>query len=245
MRFVRPPEPETRTRFAETFNPEVVAALLVAALVVGGLLSVATAPRSNPAASPGAQIATARPSATTAAIVSASPAPTSLGSPSSLPATASPTLTPTTNMTPPPWAASARLLVAADEKLIEWREILRRELGSDPSDAAGLARQMGAASAWIQFALTSIGDLDHAGAPDDLVERLLAPHTLARQAALRTLAVPIRNVGAYRTGATDVVSALTDLEPLMRDVAAAAGQPDPVPHWVPSPAVGLESSSAP
>ena len=101
---------------------------------------------------------------------------------------------------------------------------------------------MRATSAELQVAIGSIRALDAAGAPGDLVDRLMTPHQAAADAALEALSHPIDDVAGYRTRSKAVVTSLESLEVLMRELAAAAGLPDRFPGLViPSP----KTSAAP
>ena len=262
MTTVGPLDRTFRDRVAHALGPEVIAVILITILMIGGLLVAVTssglgAARPNgPGPSSGglAVAATASPTdgvptntATPTHTLAPSVAPTPTTSPSPTPTVvASPTLVPSSASTPPPWSGDARIVLKADESLIAFREQLRSELAAEPRDTTRLAPLLRSTSAAILTALGTIGTLAAGGAPVDLVDRLLAPHDAAQTIALTTLGsgFSIQDLKALKGGATKLVAALEPLEPLMRDVAMAAGLDDPVPDWSPAPGASSASPSA-
>jgi hypothetical protein len=241
-----PPGRFTRERLASIASPEAIAAILTLILVAGGLISVSQGTGAQPTGSVAAG-PTASPLSAASAVIATS-SPTVESSP-----TAPPTSTPTAEASPVAtpgstvvaWAATARSLLLAEDRLISRREELRTELAAAPKQAAELSRLLRSTNTTLQAALTSIQSLAEAGAPDPLVVRLLEEHEIALAAALKTLASSVQDVKAYKAGAIEMVAALEPLESLGRDLAGAAGLPDPYPDVTPAPSASGSPSAAP
>ena len=234
------PEQAPRSRLAETLSPEVISIGLIVLLMLGALASVAAGTALGPQPSgPVAQASAALPP-TSVGPPTAAPTPTPSPSPTPSPTplvTPSPVASPTPSVAPTPalWAFTARTLFDADARLITWREALRSELATKPKRADTLARLLRSTNSAIGVSMSSISTLAGSDAPGDLVNRLQAAHQDARDAALQTLAVALGDVKAYRAGAAKVVTALDQLEPLLRELATAASLPDPLPGVGASP----------
>lgn len=249
---MHPTETPTRVRIAATFGPEVIGAILVGLVAVGGLvvfLGSGTGGLPGPSSSAAAVIPTASaetpsPSelVTTGPTASPTPASTATVSPSSRP-TASPTPTRALAPTPAPsssprapaaWAAEAQTLVTADQRVLEWRELLRAEVASNPKRADDLARLIRSTNSSIHVALGALDALDTTSAPPDISAGLREAHLSAVDVAVATLAASLGDAKAYRTGAKEIVDDLDALDPLIRDLEAAAGIPDQIPEPLPS-----------
>jgi hypothetical protein len=222
--------PQTGPRRA--LSPEIVAVALIVVIGIGGVLAVAGgspdgsgSPTAPPAASSGSVQATAEASeAASASLV----VPT-LAIASSVP-TPGPTPTAAAFASTPTWAADARALIEADERLIEWREALRTELARPPARSDELAHLLRSTNVAIQVASGYIDALETADAPVDIVGALRSVHGSALDSGLRTLTILRADVKAYRAGAAEVIAALEPLETDLQALAASAGLPDPLPE---------------
>ena len=209
-------------------SPEIIALVLVVLVAVGGLLAVAsgspgpaapTSPAASASANAGAVTPTATAMATSTLAIPTLPITTTPPPPTTAPSASAPT-----------WTPATLALLAADERVIQWREALRTELAKRPKTSDGLAHLLRSINPAIQVASSSLDALDAAGAPPAIVGTLETAHRSALEAAVRTLQITLRDVTAYGRGATDVVAALEPLEAALEELAASAGiPPDKVP----------------
>jgi hypothetical protein len=241
-----PPTGPRAARLSETLTPEVIAVGLIVVLVAGALATLLTGPdrgadggtaQATPELPPvslapsGQPAPTLVPASEVPVVLPPTPAPTPTPTPSPSPA---PTPTPLPTATPAPspvaWATSAKTVLDAELRLITWREALRAELATKPKRSDGLARILRSSNQAIAVADGALAALGQTDAPDALVVELGAIHDDARAASVKTLDARLADVKAYRTGAGAVVRALDGLEPVMRDLAIAAGRPDLAPE---------------
>jgi hypothetical protein len=225
-------------RFRRALSPEIIAIVMIVIVGVGGIVAVASgssdasgSPTASPVASSGSvtPTASASPTATPRLVV-----PTlTIGS---LPPTPRPTATPSPSASTPTWSAAARALIAADVRLIEWRESLRRELARPPERSDELAHLLRSTNLAITTASGYVDGLEGTDAPDAIVGTLRSVHETALEAGLRTLTIVLQDVQAYRKGTAEVIAALEPLESELQTLAASAGLPDPLPELRSSPA---------
>ena len=250
-----PTEAPRRVRVAATLGPEVIAAVLIGLLAVGGLvvyLGSGTGGSAGPSSSAAAVIATP-PVATPSPMPPATDSPTqqptaapsgskTTTSPTRAAATTNPTPTPSPTPRPTPsplrapaaWAAAAQTLILADERVLEWREALRAEVDRNPKRADDFARLIRSTNSAIQISLGALDALDATPASPAIITGLRAAHTAALDVGVQTLAIRLTDTKAYRAGAKEMVGHLDELDPLLRDLAADAGLADPVPPPSPS-----------
>ncbi len=136
-------------------------------------------------------------------------------------------------------------MLEADVRVLEWREALRQEVDRKPKQADELARLLRTMNAAIGVASGRLADLEALPAPVPVVAELQAIHQTALSSSVGTLATTVRDVAAYRLGASDVVRTLDPLERLMGELALAAGVPTPVEGPSPSPSSSSAVSPAP
>lgn len=230
-------------RFRRALSPEIIAIAMIVIIGVGGLVAVASgssdasgSPTPTPAASSGSVASTASvsPTATPSLVV-----PTlAIGS---LPPTPRPTATTSPSASTPTWSAAARALIAADVRLIEWREALRTELARPPERTDELAHLLRSTNLAITTASGYIGALEDTDAPAAIVGTLRSVHETALDAGLRTLENVLQDVKAFRLGSAEVVAALEPLETELQALAASAGLPDPLPEIRSSPAASASA----
>jgi len=246
-----PPSRFSRERLAMNMSPETIASLMIVILVVGGLVSVSASSGSGPAATP-VPTATVAPSASTA-LTTSTPVPTVAPTPSPTPTptptpspSPSPTPVPTVAPTPSPvaWTAAARAMLDADERVVQWREDLKRVLATNPKTSDDLVRLLRSTNLALQTAISSIDVLALTDAPSALLVQLRDVHESALGAGRRTLLTTLQDVKVYKAGAGEVIADLEPLERLALELATAAGIPDPLPTPAPSPSASASPPAA-
>ncbi len=243
----------TTSRLRESLSPEAISVGLIAFLMLGAIGAIVTggtpsrldggsggppsAPASAGAVAPSTSLLppTAIPTPTPTPTPTPEPTPTPSPTPTAAP-TPTPTPTPTAVPTPVAWQATARTVLAADERLILAREELRAVLRTNPKRADDLIRLLRSTNQTLSATSDAIATLAREHAPSDLVSRLREVHQTALDASVATLANAFSDVAAYRAGSAKVADILGGLEPLMVDLATAAGLPDPFPGGTPASA---------
>ncbi len=132
-----------------------------------------------------------------------------------------------------PWTATGRIVLAAEARVLEIREDLRKEVASNPARADGLARSIRALNVALGTAVRALDGATESGLPAYIGGDLEAVHTAALETGTDVLGASIQNVPAYTAGATAMVTQLDGLESLVRRVAIASNLP--VPTFAPAP----------
>lgn len=117
-------------------------------------------------------------------------------------------------------------------------------MARSPKRSDDLARLIRLTNSSIHVAVGALDSLDP-NAPPAITAALREAHLAALDAGLGTLAIKLTDVKAYRKGAQEMVGHLDALDPLLRDLAAAAGIPDQLPPPPPSPTPSASPSTEP
>lgn len=200
-----PPDAPLRIRLGERLGPEIIASILVAAVVVVGA-SVALSWRPSPGTAAGTSPAPSAAAVTSAPAVGASPSPT--------------VSAPALPNTP------ARAVLEVVDRLLDQRAELEAELGKKGTDAvliADLLREVNASLVLIQDG--PLNELAANPATVDLASRIRTVNEATSDAVRRTQRASISNEGAYREGATEVVAELAPLRGMRPSLAVLAGLP--------------------
>jgi hypothetical protein len=200
-----PADAPLRERLATRVGPELIASILVVAVVVVGL-SVALSGRKAAGIGPS-------PLPSAAAAVSSGPPLTSSASPSTA------QVPPSTPPTP---------LMEIVDRLLEQRAALVTEISKPGTDAAAIVDILSSLNASLALLDGPVSGLAANPATANLASRLLGVETATSEAIRRTQRASITNARAYRTGAAEIVDTLKPLVAIRRELAAlAAPAPNP------------------
>jgi hypothetical protein len=194
-----PADAPLRERLATRVGPELIASILVVAVVVVGL-SVALSGRKAGGIGPS-------PLPSAAAVVPSGPPLTSSASPSTA------QVPPSTPPTP---------LMEIVDRLLEQRAALVVEISKPGTDAAAIVDILSSLNASLALLGGPVSDLAANPETADLATRLQGVETATSEAIRRTQRASITNARAYRAGAAEIVDTLKPLVAIRRELAALA-----------------------
>jgi hypothetical protein len=195
-------------RLGARLGPELVASILVVAVVLVAATVALTGRRGGAvvAPSPGASVA-AVPSASTAAS-------------STAPSGAAPSGPAQSGAVP---GAPATALLQLTDRILGERSNLVAELAKTGTDTVAIVDLLGEVNASLVLEEGPLADLAASPATADLAARIGRVNATAADAIRRTQRASIRNEKAYRDGATEVVAALKPLTAIREEIAALSG----------------------
>ncbi len=203
-----PPDAPLTMRLGARLGPEMIASVLVAALVVVAV-GLTLSGRRAVAVSP-SEVASAAPS------VAAVPS----GSASS--PTASAASSPSGPSSPP--SEAARAVVGFVDRLATQRVALEQQAASRVTDAAAIADLLRNVNESLNLMDGPLTQLAAEPGTEDLVSRIRTMNEATRYVAGRALQASITNAAAYKRGAVETVGALFPLAGIRTELASLAGE---------------------
>lgn len=203
-----PPDAPLTMRLGARLGPEMIASVLVAALVVVAVGLTLSGRRV--AADTPSQVPTLAPSV--AAVASGS---------ASLP-TASAASSPSGPSSPP--SEAARALVGFVDRLATQRVALAQQAAARVTDAAAIADLLRNVNESLNLMDGPLTQLAAEPGRGDLVSRIRTMNEATRYVAGRALQASISNAAAYKRGAEETVDALAPLVGIRSELASLAGE---------------------
>jgi hypothetical protein len=202
-----PPDAPLTMRLGARLGPEMIASVLVAAIVVAAV-GLTLSSRRGVTFTP-SQVASAAPSV--AAVPSGSALPT-----------ASAASSPSGPSSPP--SSPARALLEFVDRLATQRVALSQQAASRVTDAAAIADLLRNVIGSLNLMDGHLTELAAEPGREDLVSRIRTMNEAARYVAGRALQASITNAAAYKRGAEETVAAFAPLAGIRAELASLAGE---------------------
>ena len=203
-----PQGPPLAARLGAKMGPEVVASILVVAVLFVVAIVALTGQR-------GGSVSPSPPPSDAAVVPSASPVPSDVPATGTPPATATPVATPPPpppSLTPRPAAAAAAAAVRdIVDRLLQQRADLEEETARTPTDSTAIADLLRDVNASIVQMDEPLADLAADPSTADLASRIRSVNSTTSATVSRIQHTSPRNAKTYRDGAVEVVK---DLEPM-------------------------------